>query len=59
MKTATKKSKIITDADIDGPMMSGKGMTKAEAIQMAQWVKEQKEAIKAKQSQSPIPKTLS
>ncbi len=50
MKTATKKTKIITETDIDGPMMSGKGMTKAEAIQMAKWVEEHKAAAKLKET---------
>jgi hypothetical protein len=59
MKTATKKNKIITDSDIDGAMMSGRGMTKTEAIKMEQWVKEQKAVIKTKQPKRRLQRTFS
>ena len=52
MKTTIKKRKIITDVGIDGPMMTGRGMTKAEEAKILQWVNEQKAIIKAKQVKS-------
>ena len=55
MKKTIKKEIEYDETNVPGGYcMSGKGMTKTEAIQMAQWVKEQKEAIKAKQAKSRL-----
>jgi hypothetical protein len=49
MKTTTKKSKIITDADFDGPMMVYNPMTKKQEKELGEWVANRKAKIKAKQ----------
>ncbi len=51
MKAVEKKpmEKVIyTPENIGGSAMSGRGMTKAEAIKIAEWMKESKAAPKAK-----------
>ena len=52
MKTATKKSKIITDADIDGPMMVYRPMTKKQEKELGEWVANRKAKNKAKLSKT-------
>ena len=48
MKTATKKSKIITDSDFDGPMMVYNPMTKKQEKQLGEWVANRKAKNKDK-----------
>jgi hypothetical protein len=50
MKTSTKKSKIITDADINGPMMVFNPMTKKQEKELAEWVEKSKAKAKHKQT---------
>ena len=52
MKTAIKKSKIITDADVDGPMMVYNLTTKKQEKELGEWVANRKAKIKAKQLKS-------
>jgi hypothetical protein len=55
MKTTTKKEKIITDTDFEGPMMVYNPMTKKQEHEIAQWVKDQK-AINNKKSTGKVSK---
>lgn len=48
MKIESKKTKIVTDLDFDGPMMLCNPMTKKEENSLTKWVKEQKAAAKTK-----------
>ena len=52
MKTATKKRKIITDADFDGPMMIYNPMTKKQEKELIEWVANRKAKTKAKLSKT-------
>lgn len=52
MKTATKKGKIITEADFDGPMMIYSPMTKKQEKELGEWVAERKAKRKIKQQKN-------
>ncbi|MES2774252.1 MAG: hypothetical protein V4722_08715 [Bacteroidota bacterium] len=50
MKTLTKKvEKEVTPENIGGACFNGKGMTKIEAVEMQEWVKQDKATNKVKQ----------
>jgi hypothetical protein len=48
MKIESKKNKIVTDLDFDGPMMLCSPITKMEENSLTKWVKEKKAVAKTK-----------
>ena len=49
MKTVKKKDKIISDADIEGPMMIYNPLIKTQEKELGQWVAERKLKLKTKE----------
>ncbi|MFN0082834.1 MAG: hypothetical protein ACKVOM_09980 [Ferruginibacter sp.] len=56
MKMIKKEKEIITDADIDSPMMTGRGMTDEEAIQISKWMTDFKTKVSTKKEKSSLQK---
>lgn len=56
MKITKKEKKIITDADIDSPMMTGRGMTDEEALLISKWMTDFKAKTSTKKEKPSLQK---
>ena len=56
MKIIKKEKKIITDADIDSSMMSGRGMTSEDAIKISKWMTDFKAKASTTKAKSSLQK---